>query len=350
MNIQPTDTTKSARDTSLAARAAWLHFVGGLTQSEVARLLNVPTTRAHRYIARAQSEGLVRVFVDVEAADCMVLERKLVETYGLSMCRVAMDVPDSGPLPLRTLGAVGSDYIMQVIASDDYRTIGIGHGRTLAAAVAAIPRVSAGNVRFVSVLGGLTRTGAANPYDVIHILAARTGAEAYLMPAPLFADTAEGRAVMMRQGALSVTMGLIAEASLVIVGIGNLSPSGGGTPATALHGVEEAASLYAAGARAEILGQFLDADGVPLATPYDDRVMAPPLETLRGREVVAIAGGTSKVEAIRTALQSGLLTGLIIDEATARALVDKDGLLRSAANKNDEHIEEETTCTKRKKT
>ena len=55
---------KTAGEAELAARAAWLHFVGGLTQSEVAKRLELPTTRAHRYIARAQSDGLVRVFVD----------------------------------------------------------------------------------------------------------------------------------------------------------------------------------------------------------------------------------------------------------------------------------------------
>ena len=78
----------------------------------------------------------------------------------------------------------------------------------------------------------------------------------------------------------------------------------------------------AAGARAEILGQFLVADGSPLLSDTDQRVMAPALSSLQGREVVAIAGGEHKTEAILAALRSGLLTGLIIDETTARRLVN----------------------------
>ena len=151
----------------LVARAAWLHFVGGLTQSEVAKRLHVPQTRAHRYIARAQSEGLVRVFVDATASDCVALEMALMETYGLTLCRVAMDAPEAGPLPLRALSAAGGDYLMQVVASGAHETIGVGHGRTITAAVDAMGRVAAPNVRFVSMLGGLTRSYAANPYDVI---------------------------------------------------------------------------------------------------------------------------------------------------------------------------------------
>ena len=172
-------------------------------------------------------------------------------------------------------------------------------------------------------LGGLTRSYAANPYDVIHNLARKTSAEAYLMPAPLFANSAEDKRVMMAQSGLSATMELIGEATLVIVGIGNVNSAGGGASAAALDGPAAIDQLNRMGAAAEILGQFLTPEGAILTTDYDERVMAPSLEGLRGREVVAIAGGQGKVDAIRSALRSGLLSGLIVDEATARRLVEE---------------------------
>ncbi len=310
-------------EAEMAARAAWLHFVGGLTQSEVAKRLSVPNTRAHRYIARAQNEGLVRVFVDIESADCVALETRLMAAYGLSTCRVAMEAQESGPLPLRALSVIGADYLMQVLAAGDHEVIGIGHGRTIAASVDAMGRTSGERVRFVSLLGGLTRSYAANPYDVIHNLARKTGAEAYLMPAPLFANSAKDKEVMLAQSGLAATMELISEASLVIVGIGDMDSSGGGASTDALEGPDAIAELSRLGASAEILGQFLTAEGEILATPYDKRVMAPALDSLRGREVVAIAGGESKTGAVRAALRSKLLTGLIIDEATARRIVEE---------------------------
>ncbi|TIT42337.1 MAG: sugar-binding transcriptional regulator, partial [Mesorhizobium sp.] len=77
--------------------------------------------------------------------------------------------------------------------------IGVGHGRTLAACVEYLPRISAEKTRFVSLLGGLTRKFSANPHDVIHRLAERTGAEAYVMPVPMFANTVEDRTVLLGQ-------------------------------------------------------------------------------------------------------------------------------------------------------
>jgi len=41
---------------------------------------------------------------------------------------------------------------------------------------------------------------------------------------------------------------------------------------------------------------------------------------LKRHRIVAIAGGLVKVTALRAVLRSGLLHGLIIDEATAQAL------------------------------
>lgn len=306
----------------MAARAAWLHFVGGLTQSEVARRLGVPNSRAHRYIARAQSDGLVRVFVDATAAECVDLETYLIEHFGLSYCRVAMDVPETGPLPLRALSALGADFLMQSTAQGKHKVIGVGHGRTLSASVDAMGRVQDNGTVFVSVLGGLTRSYAANPYDVIYRLALKTSAEAYMLPVPMYAKTAADRDVLLAQPGMDTATDLISQASLIVLGIGNPHGIANEAVAAELNALPTVEAKHLKSATAEMLGQFLDDEGRILDRVGRDRATAPPLETLSGRDVVAIAGGKSKVEAIRATLKSGLLTGLITDEATARAIVE----------------------------
>ena len=51
--------------------------------------------------------------------------------------------------------------------------------------------------------------------------------------------------------------------------------------------------------------------------------MAPRIEDLQSHKIVALAGGTSKTQAVRAILASGLLFGLITDEATARRLANE---------------------------
>lgn len=318
----PKANARSPEDDDLVARAAWLHFVGGLTQSEVATRLGLSTTRAHRAIAKAQSSGIVHIAVKASASTCLELENTLTEMFGLSMCRVAMDIPERGPIPLKSLGAAGGEWLEQILSQGEHKVIGVSHGRTIAAVVENLWHTGATNTSFVSLLGGLTQSLAANPYDVIHRLAQKTGADAYLMPVPLFANSSNDKQVFLAQSMVTGAFDRMKEASLAFVGIGDLTTSN--VAANGMPNSENAhLELSELGAKAEILGQFLDTQGRAISTSFDGRTMAMDLQDLRNREVVAIAGGKDKIEPVKAALNSGLITGLIIDEVTARVLVDR---------------------------
>ncbi|MEP0507845.1 MAG: sugar-binding domain-containing protein, partial [Aurantimonas coralicida] len=170
-----------------------------MTQGQIAKRLGVTSIKAHRLIARAHRDGLVRVFVDAEVAECLELEETIRQRFGLEFCSVAPDLGEETALPLRVLGIAGANFLKNEIERGEHALIGVGHGRTLAAAVDAMPAVATGRTRFVSVLGGFTRRFAANPYDVIHRLAEKTGAEAFQIPLPTFANTAEDKAVLLSQ-------------------------------------------------------------------------------------------------------------------------------------------------------
>ena len=307
-------------EAALAARAAWLHFAGGKTQGEVAELLGVQSTKAHRLIARARSEGLIRVFVEGPIAGCIEFEEKLKASFGLQLCEVVPNI-DDGPLPLRTLGMAGARYIRNLIESARYDMIGIGHGRTLAAAIDLMPSVAAKGTKFVSLLGGLTRRFAASPFDVIHRLAERTGAEAYVMPVPFFANTAKDRQVLEAQYGVSDVIAMARQAQIYIAGIGEVDRKSFIASAGMVDD-KDIDDVMKSGASAEILGQFFAADGTHLPNSVSDRALAPRLADLKSHRIVALAGGTSKTQAIRAILEHGLLFGLITDEATARRIVN----------------------------
>ncbi|HIG36824.1 MAG TPA: hypothetical protein EYQ12_04540, partial [Oceanospirillaceae bacterium] len=67
----------------LATRAAWLSFIGGYTQGEVAKRIGVSPVKAHRLIQLAQQQGLVKIFIEGEPAKCVALEETLIQTFGL---------------------------------------------------------------------------------------------------------------------------------------------------------------------------------------------------------------------------------------------------------------------------
>jgi len=306
-------------DAALASRAAWLHYVEGLTQIEVAKQLGLAPLKAHRLIARAVRDGLIRVFVEGPIGACIELERGLRQCFGLASCRVVPTGSEAG-LPLRALGRAAAGFLHGTLDRGEHRVIGVGHGRTLAAMVSELPRCPAKGVRFISLLGSLPRVMAANPYDVIYHLADKTSADADLIPVPFLANTPEDRAVLLRQEGVAETLAAAGTATLFLIGIGEV---GGRAflPSSSAIVAREVAGLQQAGAVGEVLGHYFDRDGRPVETPLRDKVIGLAPEVIRGRQAIAVAGGSDKAPAIQSVLRSGLLSGLITDEATARRLV-----------------------------
>ncbi len=311
-------TAKRNSDDSLAIRAAWLHYGAGLTQAEVAQRLGVANVKAHRLIARANENGAVKVTIEGNVAECVALEHDIATRFGLSYCEVVPDLHEEG-LPLRALGIAGAAFLQREIEISQSGVIGIGHGRTLAAAVADMSRVDAGGVQFVSLLGGLTRNYAANPHDVMHRLAEKTGATAYVMPVPFLANSTEDREVLLAQRGVSDVFQLAAKADLMIVGVGTAEPDAQMVSSNMID-LAEIKEVKRLGGVGEFLGHFFSADGKPIVTALAARTLSLGLEALRGRRIVAIAGGKEKICAIRSILMSGCLKGLITDERTAKAL------------------------------
>ena len=304
---------------SLSIRAAWLHYVGGLTQARVAKRIGVPSVKAHRLIAKAVAEGLIKVSIEGEIIECFELENDLSQRYGLDICEVAPDLEEDG-MPFNTLGYVGASFLRRWLDMGEETLIGIGHGRTLSAAIRTLPRMHLQGMRFVSLLGGLTRNFSANPHDVMHMLAEKTGAQAYVIPVPFFANTSDDREILLAQRGVSEVFELAERAPLKIVGIGTVDTD---TQLVASGMIEqsEIAEIAKSGAVGELLGHFFDKDGTILQTPLTSRTVSVSRESMTNSKIIAIAGGEEKVDAIRAILNSGHLSGLITDECTARALL-----------------------------
>ena len=309
---------QAPRDAGLAVRAAWLSYVLGLTQAEIAEHLGLSRVKVHRLVALAHREGLVKVFVEGGAAECIALEQRLKATFGLAFASV---VPSDASVPLRagapgfrSIGTAGAMMLNQYLEQHPRCSIGVGHGRTLAAVADALPKLARPDASFVAILGSLTRRSTANPFDVIYRFAERTGGAGYFVPAPFFVDSVDDAEVLLGQRVVADVLARAGRTDLVLVGIGNLT----NTPA--IYEAERKA-LVALGVVAEVLGQFLDADGRLVPCAMAERSISLRLEELRGRHVVGVAGGLDKARAIRATLASGLLSGFVTDEATAAAVL-----------------------------
>lgn len=307
---------------SLAIRAAWLHYQGGLTQAAVADRLGLTSVKVHRLIARAISDGNVKIIIEGDIVECVELENELRTRFALDFCMVAPKVGEGENQPYSALGLLGAIYLRRQIENGTHQLIGLGHGRTLAAVVQHLPRTSVVNTRFVSLLGDVTPDYSVNPHDVMHSIAAKTGAQAHVMPVPYFANSAEDREVLLSQRGVRDILDLANSSTLKLAGVGTV----GSSATIALSRMLEARDIKAIqsnGGIGEMLGHFFDKHGRVLQTDLTARTLSAAISGNGSDKIVAIAGGKDKHEAIHAILQSRRLSGLITEEETAKTLLTR---------------------------
>lgn len=318
-------TEASEFDLSLAVRAAWLSYIGGRTQGQIAERLNISQAKVHRLIAEALSQGLVKVFVQDEPADCLALEDALSCKFGLSNCIVTPDLGMGEPgEPQQVFAAIGSAaarLLHRELACGKIKVVGVGKGRSLAAMVERLPRVRRPDLKVVSVSGSLTRNLAANPLDIVLSLSARTEAAGYFLPVPYLAKNLTEKSVLLAQDSIRSMLDLARQADLVMVGIGSLD---GDAHLRQVGMIADAewTDLKSHGAVGDLMGSFIDAGGHPVASAVNQLSVGLGFQDLKGKRVVAVAGGSHKAAAILAALKTGILTGLVTDERTAAAVVE----------------------------
>ena len=265
-------------------------------------------------------DGIVKFYIDGDVVECMEYEEQLSRCFNLDYCEVVPDF-DHDDLPLRALGPAGGQYLHRVLDGATFRSVGIGHGRTMAACVQNIPRTRNTEVQFTSLIGGFSRKFAANALDVMHRLAERTNAQAHVLPVPFTVDSVKDKDILMGQRGLQTVMEMARNTPLKMAGVGALQKKSTLVMAEMIS-ESDMDEVIEAGAAGELLGNFFSDDGNPVHTSFSSRTIGVSVEDIKGSKVIAVAGGPEKSRAIKAVLNSGLLTGLITDERTARLLCE----------------------------
>ena len=303
------------------SRVRWLHEVGGLSVEEIGWRMGLPAERVQALLTRDEADA---VWLPGSLAGARLLRklgRHLREKYGLTEAVVA-PLPAEGGDPTAAIAAAGARHFLRLIQTrGGPKLIGFSHGRSLARMVQSLPELQAPGLRFVSLLGELTFAHSAYPHAVMHQISRRLGVQAYSFPAALYARSAEDCAELQRQPVIANVMALGREAPLWVVGIGGLTRSNQLCDVGMIDRDEDLSALVSRSEGCEILGRFFDGAGREVQSQLVARTLAPAAADFAGRRVVALAGGTDKVEPIRAALRGGLVQELITDSRTALALI-----------------------------
>jgi DNA-binding transcriptional regulator LsrR (DeoR family) len=309
------------RRLDLAAHAAWLYYIAGNTQEEIATKLNVSRQAAQRLVALAVSEKLIKFRLDHPLSECIALAEALRDKFHLALCEVTpSDAGNSNTI--HGLGVCAATRLEAYLEAKTPTILGFSSGRTLRSMVEQIPSMDQPQHKIVSIIGNMSHCGRAGRHEVVMHLSDRVGSQAYPVPTPVVANSVEERELLQTQRSFIAVKTLAEQAKATFVGISHIAWN------APLHedgfiNDAEVTELIELGAVGEIAGWAYDRDGVLLQAGINSRVASVPLEQPARRLIIGVAGGVKKAEAILAALRGQLITGLITDEAAAQMILSK---------------------------
>ena len=301
--------------------AARLYHLEGETMEAIAKRLRVSRSTVSRLLKAARESGLVRVSLAPDHSATDDLARDVGEAFDV---QAHVDAESGGELRrLDAVARVAARLLGEWV--EPGHVVGVAWGTTVSAVVSHLePRPLTG-VTVVQLNGAANPSTSGIPYagSIMTGMAEAFRATATFFPVPAFFDHVETRRAMWRERSIERVLAAQRRCDLAVFGVGSLRGSLRSHVYTAGY-LDEAdiAALARQGVVGDVCTVLLREDGSWRDIDLNARATGPTPEELRRivRRVCVVAGD-AKVAPTLGALRAGVVTDLVIDEATARALM-----------------------------
>ena len=299
----------------LMNRAAWYYYMENYTQQNISDLLGVSRAKVISLLERARQNGVIQFRIRQEGDRRIQMEQKLTDRFGL---KDVFTVPGAGTLANlnESIAQAAAMYIIRRLGEDDF--LNVGYGDTTSRVLNYLAMAAEKPLNVVSLTGGVS-------YYLPNANSNVFNARLHLIPSPLLLSSPDLREAMRQEPVVEEIYRMIPLSHMSVVGIGSMSDQATIVKNGIFNG-NDFTVLKLQWAVGDILSHFMDKNGDLVAMDQEDRLMSTRLEDLRKLEnVVGVAGGPSKLDAILAALRGGYLDVLITDEETARSLLEQSG-------------------------
>ena len=323
----------TSRELRLMVQCLELYYRQGRSQKDIATALGVSAATVSRLLKRAFDEGFVRVELDLPRTEA--LETALAQAYGL---REAVVIVAGGRGDLKAeLGAAAAAHF-EKIARNGMR-IGLSCGFTLYQTIRALRERRFRDFSLYPLSGESTlKLVDLFPNTLVGMMAAkyRPHVRAYALPVQHLLSLREierERRRLLRDPEIRSIFEAAQSVDIALSGIGLIAESTPGFCSLAESYGVSVKRLRQLGVVGEINYQPFDAEGRivdrtelralmhRVLSVEGDRLQA--LARREDRLVIAVAGGRSKVDAVRGALRGRFVNVLVTDEDCARGLLGR---------------------------
>lgn len=314
--------------TADALRAAQMYYLQDLTMDAIARELRTSRSTVSRLLSSARETGLVQIEIrnpldTGPELEGLIRQRHNVDVHVVPVLGTLNEAETLDRVALQAARTIGPLVESNAI-------IGVAWGSTLSAVSRHLTRKITHDSVIVQLngAGNMHTTGLTYASDIMRRFGTAYGARVEQFPVPAFFDHAATKTAMWNERSVQRILALQSKMGIAIFGVGSVHAD---FPSHVYAGgyLDEADLniLAASDVVGDVATVFFRGDGSSDGIVLNERSTGPSLAQLRQvRRRICVVSGESKVNGLRGALAAGLATDLILDEGTARRLVEFGGV------------------------
>lgn len=307
-----------------ALRAAQLYYLQDLTMEAIAAELRTSRSSVSRLLSYARDTGLVQVSIQSPLDQMGRIEQEVRARFSVTAHVVPIPDRTSDVDRLDRVGLSAARILATLVESN--MTIGVSWGSTLSAVARHLSMKKTHNSHIVQLNGAANVRTSGIPYagEILGRFGVAFAAEVHQFSVPALFDDPATKEAMWRERSTRRILDIRQRMDLAVFGLGSpdaVVPSR--VYSSDYFDLEDQDALARSGAVGDIATVFYRADGSTEGISLNDRSSGPPIELMRSvPRRLCIVSGVSKLNSLRGALAAGVVTDLVVDEATARHLVD----------------------------
>ena len=307
---QPTD--------RLISEIAWLYYIKGLTQGEVAKKKELSRPTVMSYLKLAKNRGIVSIKLDPVHGRMNDIADQMQERFNLKTVYVIADEQEGDLETLEAVCELAAHVIPDFLDPNDQ--LGVSWGQTLSIMADMVPFIPIPGLVVRQLIGSMANPMVMSAENCTTEIARRLNAKCVNLNLPAVCSNVKLAVAMRSEHIISQQLERLRDCNKAVYSVSTCTPD--------THVIrfkvgtrEELKAYEKRGAVCNLAGRFLDAGGNAVNGELGDRLFSVQLRDLRRMKGMLVVSGMNKATPALSVLRGGYAECMVLDEKLAKAIL-----------------------------
>lgn len=299
---------------------AKLHYIDGLKQNEIAKMLNLSTMLVSRLLKKAEQEQIVTIHVRALGNQDLEAARLLRKRYPYLKEAIVVKV-DEAVDTRKQIGQAAAQYLGDLVHDD--MIIGLSWGKTLQEMAQSLSPTACQGVQVLQLSGGFLMGSdyLMMPSNLVKLASERLHSDAVFLNAPMFVASEEMCSMLVQEPAIHHALALSRESKINVMGVSCLNVSSTMSK-VAIINQEDIDELRSLGAIGDVMGEFIDKNGEFVEWSKRRRCIGATVSNLSPDAYnICVAGELEKALIVDLSVRKRYVNTLVVSSALAREIL-----------------------------